>query len=91
MGWPVPQWPLYRRACDQAHHMDAVMSRLGIDAAEAIRKTRGAAFAEARGRCFSCLSSRQCSEWLSSIPASSGAPPTCPNADFFRAYSPGKR
>jgi hypothetical protein len=82
---------MLRRVNAQARQMDEVMERLGIDLLAAVRRGRGALFAEARLNCIHCSSALQCRLWLDASSVLREAPVFCPNANFFRQFGTGGR
>jgi Family of unknown function (DUF6455) len=78
--------PMLKRVFRQVALMDAMMQRVGVDAAAAARDSEGTAWYEARTRCIGCCSEKQCRDWLAQPPTASPAEPPefCHNADFLK-------
>jgi len=77
-------WPQTRRVWQQFAQMDLVMERAGVDPRVVARKSGGAAIARARDVCFSCVSDRECREWLKQSEGFKGPPEFCRNTSLFR-------
>jgi len=81
----VERWPKTQKVWRQFATLDAVMERLALDRTVAARMRGGAALAEARNTCLSCLAERECHRRLESGEAIEAILEFCPNAAFFRA------
>jgi Family of unknown function (DUF6455) len=68
----------------QATRMLQMMHRLGVDPGAMIRLRRGEAYAEARARCFGCITTGECLRWLDGYALDGEPPAFCPNLQLFR-------
>jgi len=84
--------PMLERILRQAEMMDQMMQRVGVDPATAARADRGMACYEARTRCLSCRSERQCFDWLARAGSQPPLEPPefCHNAEFLRRCRSGR-
>jgi len=57
-----------------------MIERLGVDRGTLFCRGMGAAYADARAKCFRCRNKQNCSAWLASPEAAPAAPEFCPNA-----------
>jgi hypothetical protein len=83
--------PTLNQVLRRAALMDSVMQRVGADHDAARALDGGTAWFEARVKCISCSSERQCLEWLMrSQPAAYSVPSQfCLNAAYFRRCRDG--
>lgn len=76
--------PLCRLVEQRARRMQDMMQRLDVDPAMLVRMDAGQAYAEARARCLSCDTARECLFWLDASRELGGEPAFCANLDRFR-------
>jgi len=67
--------------------MDRMMSRVGVDVADATRQDGGLAWYEARAKCIFCRNAQRCFDWLQEVEPIGAAAEFCPNTNFFRSCS----
>lgn len=69
----------------RARRMHEVIDALQVDRGALARLDGGAAYAQARDRCFFCGTSDKCLRWLDRERRSGSKPAFCPNLRLFEA------
>ncbi|MBS0232010.1 MAG: hypothetical protein JSR99_00820 [Proteobacteria bacterium] len=64
----------------RAARLADMIERLDVDKGTLFCRGMGAAYADARAKCFRCENKRSCSAWLVSPEIAHAAPAFCPNA-----------